>query len=65
MAFGNQPLIFSKAPEPTDIIWENRFTDNNKQILKRELIAYGGIVLILVFSFIMIFMIAVASIKVL
>jgi len=49
------------APEPTDIIWENRFLSDKHQILKRELLAYFGILLVLLFSFGVIFRIAVSS----
>lgn len=64
-AFANQPLKFTTAPEPTDIIWENRFLSEKHQILKRELVAYLGIMLVLMFSFVVIFRIAVSSQRVL
>lgn len=52
-------MQFTKAPEPTDIIWENRFLTDYKTIIYRELLAYGIIMVILLLSFAAIYHVAV------
>jgi len=50
-----QPMYFSPATEPTNIIWENR-QHTNMGILKRTVISSVVIVLLLLVSFIIIFL---------
>jgi len=50
------------ACEPTDIIWENRHYTKT-DITKREIIYYGGIILVLVLSFYLIYFLSVKSIQ--
>lgn len=45
---------FKPAPEPTDIIWENRHWTYS-QIKTRESIAYGSVVVMLLLSFYLIY----------
>ena len=50
-----------KASEPTDIIWENRYL-KGKELVKREIIAYGTVILILLAGFIFMFFLVVKQI---
>lgn len=49
--FLNAPLFFREAPEPTNIIWENRNKTPIDQ-LKRKAIAFSLIIVVLIIAFI-------------
>ena len=53
-------MIFKRASEPTDIIWENRSFTATDYFFRRAL-AYIIIVILLVCSFVVIFKVARAS----
>jgi hypothetical protein len=53
---------FRKAPEPSDIIWENRNL-TRMQLIGRELVAYGSVVIILLASFVFIYLITLQQIQ--
>jgi len=61
--FSDEPLQVKKASEPTDIIWENRYLKGSA-LLKREIIAYGAVLLILLAGFIFMFFLVVKEIQV-
>lgn len=52
---------FYRAPEPSDIIWENRNL-TRMQLIGRELIAYGSVGIILLASFVFIYLITLQQI---
>jgi hypothetical protein len=54
--------MMTKAPEPTDIIWENRHR-TLYEIFWREVFAYGIVIVILLASFVFIYLLTLQQIK--
>ena len=58
----NAPLYFTEAPEPTNIIWEHR-DKTPKEQLKRKIIAFIAIILVLIVAFIIFYVLKRTTIK--